>query len=92
MATRRQVIAIYRQLLREAEKIPAYNFRLFAGRKVRDTFRENKGISDFAVIDEKLAEARQSLELIRRQAIIGHLYSTEKLVIEQPKKALRRSK
>ncbi|XP_049310080.1 protein bcn92 [Bactrocera dorsalis] len=92
MSTRRQVITIYRLLLREAEKIPAYNFRMYAGRKIRDTFRENKSINDFAVIDQKLAEAKQNLELIRRQVIIGHLYSAEKLVIEQPKKALRRSK
>ncbi|XP_011179014.1 protein bcn92 [Zeugodacus cucurbitae] len=92
MSTRRQVISMYRLLLREAEKIPAYNFRMFAGRKIRDTFRENKSINDFAVIDQKLAEAKQNLELVRRQVIIGHLYSAEKLVIEQPKKALRRSK
>ncbi|XP_014101488.1 protein bcn92 [Bactrocera oleae] len=92
MSTRRQVITIYRLLLREAEKIPAYNFRMFAGRKIRDTFRENKSINDFAVIDQKLAEAKQNLELVRRQVIIGHLYSAEKLVIEQPKKALRRTK
>ncbi|XP_067641629.1 protein bcn92 [Eurosta solidaginis] len=92
MSTRRQVITIYRNLLREAEKIPAYNFRMFAVRKIRDTFRENKSISDFGVIDAKVAEANKNLELIRRQVIIGHLYSADKLVIEQPKKALRRSK
>lgn len=84
MSTRRQVITIYRLLLREAEKIPAYNFRMFAGRKIRDTFRENKSINDFAVIDQKLAEAKQNLELVRRQVskLILILVTTRKVSLK----------
>ncbi|XP_073831033.1 LYR motif-containing protein bcn92 [Musca autumnalis] len=86
MSTRRLAKSLYRQLLREAEKLPAYNFRLYAIRKIRDTFQANKTINDFEAIDREIATAKQSLEMLRRQAIIGHLYSAEKLVIENKKR------
>ncbi|ALC49831.1 bcn92 [Drosophila busckii] len=90
MSTRRQTITLYRNLLREAEKLPAYNFRMYAVRKIRDTFRANQTINDFKEIDRQVASGKNNLELIRRQVIIGHLYTSEKLVIEQ-KKTLRPS-
>ncbi|XP_061392150.1 protein bcn92 [Musca vetustissima] len=86
MSTRRLAKSLYRQLLREAEKLPSYNFRLYAIRKIRDTFQTNKTINDFQQIDMEIATAKQSLEMLRRQAIIGHLYSAEKLVIENKKR------
>ncbi|XP_064555518.1 protein bcn92 [Drosophila montana] len=85
MSTRRQAITLYRNLLRESEKLPSYNFRMYALRKIRDTFRANRMVNDFKEIDRHMANAKQSLELIRRQVIIGHLYTTDKLVIEQTK-------
>ncbi|EDV34718.1 uncharacterized protein Dana_GF20805 [Drosophila ananassae] len=85
MSTRRQAIVLYRNLLRESEKLPSYNFRMYAARKIRDTFRANKTIRDFEEIDRQMATGKQNLELIRRQVIIGHLYTTEKLVIENKK-------
>jgi len=90
MSTRRLAVSLYRQLLREAEKIDSYNFRMYAQRKIRDTYRENRKLNDFEAIEKEMQYAKDSLELIRRQVIIGHLYSSEKLVIEQ-KKALRHS-
>ncbi|XP_030382532.1 protein bcn92 [Scaptodrosophila lebanonensis] len=88
MSTRRQAITLYRNLLREAEKLPSYNFRMYAARKIRDTFRANRTINDFEEIDRQVANAKQNLDLIRRQVIIGHLYTADKLVIEH-KKTLR---
>ncbi|EDX01412.1 protein bcn92 [Drosophila yakuba] len=85
MSTRRQAITLYRNLLRESEKLPSYNFRMYAARKIRDTFRANRSTRDFAEIDRQMADGQQNLELIRRQVIIGHLYSADKLVIENKK-------
>ncbi|KAH8420538.1 hypothetical protein KR009_011256 [Drosophila setifemur] len=85
MSTRRQAITLYRNLLRESEKLPLYNFRMYAARKIRDTFRANQGIRDFQEIDRQMVTGQQNLELIRRQVIIGHLYTTDKLVIESKK-------
>ncbi|EDW82866.1 protein bcn92 [Drosophila tropicalis] len=86
MSTRRQALTLYRNLLRESAKLPSYNFRMYAARKIRDTFRANKTINNFEEIDRQMATGKDNLELIRRQVIIGHLYTTDKLVIEHKKK------
>lgn len=44
-----------------------FNFRLYAVRKIRDTFQTNKTINDFELIDREIATAKQSLEMLRRQ-------------------------
>ncbi|KAH8235909.1 hypothetical protein KR032_010611 [Drosophila birchii] len=85
MSTRRQAITLYRNLMRESAKLPSYNFRMYAARKIRDTFRANRTIRDYDEIDRQMAAGQQNLELIRRQVIIGHLYTTDKLVIENKK-------
>lgn len=40
---------------------------MYAVRKIRDTFRANKSLSDFGQIDKEIMYGKQSLELIRRQ-------------------------
>jgi hypothetical protein len=77
-----QALQLYKALIRESKKFPAYNFRQYALRKIRDSFRETKHLSDKNVIMQKLEEGTKSLEVIKRQAIVGQLYSTDKLVIE----------
>lgn len=46
-------------------------FRLYAVRKIRDTFQTNKTINDFELIDREIATAKQSLEMLRRQVSVG---------------------
>ncbi|KAI4467620.1 hypothetical protein MML48_2g00000923 [Holotrichia oblita] len=81
-----QAILLYRSLIREAKKIPAYNFRNYALRRIRDSFKENRVIKEPAQIAAAVEEGKKSLELIKRQVIIGRLYDTEKLVIEYQRK------
>lgn len=88
MSSRRQAICLYKQLLREAEKLKSYNFRMYAARKIRHTFRTNRTTNDFEKTENQILSAQQSLDLIRRQVVIGHLYSADKLVIEQKKTLL----
>ncbi|CAG9837945.1 unnamed protein product [Diabrotica balteata] len=79
--SRLEILKLYKTMLKESRKIPAYNFREYALRRVRDAFKENKSISNnqIGVLIEK---AEKNLETIRRQAIIGQLYAVDKLVIE----------
>ncbi|XP_073988722.1 LYR motif-containing protein bcn92 isoform X2 [Rhodnius prolixus] len=76
MVSKMEVIALYKNLLREASKFPAYNFR------IRDGFRMNKDISDKKVIEEKYAEGLEALEMLKRQVILSSLYKAKNLVIE----------
>ncbi|RWS02157.1 bcn92-like protein, partial [Dinothrombium tinctorium] len=82
MAQKVRVLSLYKRLLREAEKFDAYNYRCYALRRIRDAFREHQSIEDFAKIGQLIAEGESSLEMIKRQVIIGHLYKTSPLVVE----------
>lgn len=83
MATNtRQVLSLYKVMLRESQKFSSYNFRNYALRKIQDSFRINKEIQDPKIIAEKLKEAKHNLEIIKRQVIVGQMYATDKLVIE----------
>lgn len=46
---------------------------MYAARKIRDTFRANKTIRDFAEIDRQMATGKENLELIRRQVSEWHV-------------------
>ncbi|CAH0698115.1 unnamed protein product [Spodoptera exigua] len=80
--TKRQVLSMYKLLMREAEKFPNYNFRSYALRRIRDGFKENKALTDLKQIKQQYEFATENLSIIKRQVIVGDLYRTDKLVIE----------
>lgn len=80
--TRRHILALYKSLLRESEKFANYNFRSYALRRIRDGFRDSKGETDQKLAKKQFDLGAESLEIIRRQIVVGNLYQTEKLVIE----------
>ncbi|XP_048002042.1 LYR motif-containing protein 4B [Leguminivora glycinivorella] len=80
--TKMQVLSMYKNLMRESQKFANYNFRAYALRRVRDAFKANKALSDPKQIQKEYLFAKENLAIIRRQAAIGDMYQTEKLVIE----------
>ncbi|KAI8520224.1 PREDICTED: LYR motif-containing protein 4-like isoform X2 [Branchiostoma belcheri] len=82
-STRSVVLSLYKKILRESKNFSSYNFRMYALRRTRDGFRANKDVTDPAKIQELIKQAEDSLQVIKRQVVIGHLYSTDKLVIEK---------
>ncbi|XP_019398409.1 PREDICTED: LYR motif-containing protein 4 isoform X2 [Crocodylus porosus] len=83
-SSRAQVLRLYRALLRESQCFTAYGYRTYAIRRIRDAFRENKHIEDSAEIQKLVNKAKENLDIIHRQVTIGQMYSTQKLVIENP--------
>lgn len=69
-----------------AKHFSAYNYRMYAVRRIRDAFRENKNVKDPVEIQALVNKAKRDLEIIRRQVHIGQLYSTDKLIIENQEK------
>lgn len=82
MSTQSSVRSLYRQLLRASRGFP-YNFAEFTARRTRDGFREHLAETDPARITTLLNEAKQSLELVRRQTTISQMYASDRLVVEQ---------
>ncbi|XP_045457732.1 LYR motif-containing protein 4B [Melitaea cinxia] len=77
-----QILSLYKSLLKESHKFANYNFRSYALRRVRDAFKENKSLSDPKSIKKEFEYGKNNLEIIKRQVVIGDMYRTEKLVIE----------
>lgn len=83
MASSRKVILnLYRNLIRESKKWNSYNYRMYALRKIRHEFEQNKTIQDKEKINECYNRGLESLQIIKRQVTIGNLYSTRPLIIE----------
>ncbi|XP_049882959.1 LYR motif-containing protein 4-like [Pectinophora gossypiella] len=82
MASKTQILSLYKSLLRESEKFPNYNFRSYAIRRVRDAFKEKKTITDQKQAKKEIEYAKENLAIIQRQTSIGNMFKTEKLVIE----------
>lgn len=82
MATRTQILSLYKSLMRESQKFAAYNFRSYAVRRVRDAFKQHKLETDPDNLKKLVSEAYENLEVIKRQAVISRMYQADKLVIE----------
>ncbi|XP_041039434.1 LYR motif-containing protein 4 isoform X4 [Carcharodon carcharias] len=65
----RQVLSLYRVMLKESKKFSSYNYRTFALRRIKDTFRENKNVTNPEVIQELIEKAEANTEVIRRQGL-----------------------
>ncbi|KAM7322827.1 hypothetical protein ACRRTK_018332 [Alexandromys fortis] len=66
-SSRAQVLDLYRAMLRESKHFSAYNYRMYAVRRIRDAFRENKSVKDPVEIQALVNKAKRDLEIIRRQ-------------------------
>ena len=82
---RNSILALYRNLIRESKKWDSYNYRMYALRKIRHEFEENKTLRDKEKIDKCCRHGQEALQVIKRQVTIGNLYSTRPLIIETNK-------
>jgi len=55
----------YRQLLRQGEQFAAYNFREYAKRRTRDSFREHKDVQDQRQIQELMQKGLKELQSMK---------------------------
>ncbi|KAK5579780.1 hypothetical protein RB653_009467 [Dictyostelium firmibasis] len=81
MSQKSVVLHLYRSLVRESKKFSSYNFREYSLRRVSVGFRENKNKNDTETKD-LIQDALKNLEMVKRQAFINSMYSTNKLVVE----------
>nr|CAD7433491.1 unnamed protein product [Timema monikensis] len=76
------ILKLYKLMLRESIKFESYNYRMYALRRIRDGFKENKTLADLGEIQNSIKRAEANLGVIKHQVVIGKLYSADKLVIE----------
>lgn len=78
----RQMMTLLNEKLIEINFIILALFRAYALRRVKDAFRDNKTLTDPKLIKKQYDFATENLAVIKRQVLVGDLYKTEKLVIE----------
>ncbi|KAH9503498.1 LYR motif-containing protein 4 [Bulinus truncatus] len=80
--TKSKILSLYKQLMKEGKKMTDYNFRMYAIRRTRDAFKENKQINDSAQVQLLVQKASKNLGILKRQAVLSQLFGSSKLVIE----------
>ncbi|KAJ5377724.1 uncharacterized protein N7496_005133 [Penicillium cataractarum] len=78
-------IVQFRSLLRQSSQFSNFNFRDYARRKTRDSFREHKNETEERRIQELIQDGLQNLRLLKRQTVISQFYQLDKLVVEGQK-------
>uniref|UniRef100_A0A7N0ZXF6 Complex 1 LYR protein domain-containing protein n=1 Tax=Kalanchoe fedtschenkoi TaxID=63787 RepID=A0A7N0ZXF6_KALFE len=72
MASRSEILSLFRSLYRTAKKFPDYNVREYIKRRTADGFRLNRGVLDAAAV---FADGKAQLEVATRQAVVYSLYA-----------------
>ncbi|KAJ5726372.1 LYR family protein [Penicillium malachiteum] len=80
-----QVRSLFRSLLRQSSQFSNYNFREYARRKTRDSFREHQNVAEERRVQELIQSGLQDLRLLKRQTTISQFYQLDKLVVEGQK-------
>ena len=74
-------ISLLRSLLRSSSKIPDYNIKSYAHRRILSAYRKNSSLTGEALAGE-IEKGRESLGLINRYGTINSLFPGGKNVME----------
>ncbi|KAF3390192.1 LYR motif-containing protein 4 [Penicillium rolfsii] len=77
-----QVRSLFRSLMRQSSQFSNFNFRDYARRKTRDSFREHKNETEERRIQELIQDGLKNLRMLKRQTVISQFYQLDKLVVE----------
>jgi len=81
-SSKRQVLSLFKQLLKEGHRVTDYNVRNYALRRTRDAFKEYKTVENPSEIEELIIRGQNNLDVLKRQATISQLFGSGKLIIE----------
>ncbi|KAL1637455.1 hypothetical protein SLS56_000593 [Neofusicoccum ribis] len=77
-----QARSLYRSLLRQGRQFAAYNFREYAIRRTKDSFRANQRLTDSREIQDAISKGLKELQSLKRQTVISQFYQLDRLVVE----------
>ena len=72
-----QVACLYHQLMRNANQFDSHMYRSYALRRIRHAFTEGRNLKDEDKIKSAIEEAKTTLPIVRRQALLSQLYPDE---------------
>ncbi|KAI9798603.1 MAG: hypothetical protein M1825_005301 [Sarcosagium campestre] len=85
-----QTRSLYRSLLRQSRQFAAYNFREYAKRRTRDSFREHRDERDGRRVQELFQRGLKELQALKvtisiqglRQTVVSQFFQLDRLVVE----------
>ncbi|CAB4254035.1 similar to Saccharomyces cerevisiae YER048W-A ISD11 Protein required for mitochondrial iron- sulfur cluster biosynthesis [Maudiozyma barnettii] len=80
--TRLQVLALYKQFIKNSKQFNNYNFREYFLRRSRDSFKQNMTLQKPEEVSRAYLGAKEELGILKRQAVISKMYTFDKLVVE----------
>eukprot|EP01134_Creolimax_fragrantissima_P005461 CFRG5461T1 len=81
--SKRAILSLYHQLMRQGSMFSEFNYKSYATRRVRDAFRENQNVTDPKILTTLYNEGLENLAMLERQTAIDSMYKGNKLVIEK---------
>ena len=82
--SKKDVLASFRKLLRAGSKCSDYNYRNFILRRIREDFRENKGVAQ-GQVPALLQAASQQVDYVQRIVTVQNLYAQPNSVMDHLK-------
>ena len=82
--SKKTALSLYKQLLRLSTQFVTYNYRAYAWRHTKYTFRENRDITSNEDIESCLNKAQNELDALRRQVIVDRMYATNNTIHRLP--------
>ena len=83
----KQVMHLYRNMLKYASKFTHYNFREYSLRRVKYEFRANKTVDQPRAL-ELYKDGLKQFDVLKRQSIISQLYPVDESVLENKPKGI----
>jgi len=80
---RKEVLTLYRTMLKEASKFEHYNYRNYTLRRIKESFRANSQVKDAKEINSLYESGLNNYQVIYRQVGVSKLYPAPKTVMEQ---------
>ena len=82
MATRVEVLCLYRAMLRQAARFSDYNFRAHAKRRIANEFHSKRSLAQAHDVLASVTRGREQLGLLQRQALMSRLYPESKSIMQ----------
>lgn len=79
----RDILKLYKTLLRYSSRFSDYNFREYAIRRTKDAFREHKSETNPEEIRALYYRGVNNLAVVKRQTAISQMFKTDPVIIEQ---------
>lgn len=73
--SRKEVLLLFRSLLKTSRQFCDYNIREYSKRRTVDAFKQNKSLSDPSALSAAFSDGKSQLEVAKRQAVVYSLYA-----------------